>query len=575
MFSLPLWKDIMKDWTPPTYQVVHCAFFTQGFLMFISTEPVPQAHDIFKRFAKLFEQTYTRFLDLQKAEALAREAKIEAALERVRSKTMAMHNSKEVGETVVTLFDQLVNLGLNESDRCGIGIMHDDYIMEAWTALKTNEAGAELVIGHISMKQHALLQGAYEGWKKKQESFQYILEGDDKVNYFNIVNSQPDYRAKRDIGTLPPKVVLTAFYFREGALYAFSGKELSSETSKILARFAGVFGQTYRRYLDLQKAEAQAREAQIQLALERVRARTMAMQRSDELTNTAALLFQQIKELGIHQWGNAFQLWDDDMKAVTSWTGNQGGNVSLFKLPTTEDPIMINIVNAAQRKEALYVEAMGGEALVSHYKYTTSLPGLKEVFEKLAEEGFTRPKFQVFHAAYFTYGYILFITHEQVPAEHDIFKRFAKVFEQTYTRFLDLQKAETQAREARIENALEKVRSRSLAMHKSDELKDIATVVFEKLRELNIVVDGGITISIYPDGSRDQVQWVAAPDLISSARFRLPYTDDTVSYTHLKAKESGLDFFAKTYSFEEKNNMLNYLFEHTDFKNLPEDVKSA
>src|SRR5665213_398110 len=171
MFSLPLWKDIMKDWTPPTYQVVHCAFFTQGFLMFISTEPVPQAHDIFKRFAKLFEQTYTRFLDLQKAEALAREAKIEAALERVRSKTMAMHNSKEVGETVVTLFDQLVNLGLDESDRCGIGIMHDDYIMEAWTALKTNEAGAELVIGHISMKQHALLQGAYEGWKKKQESF--------------------------------------------------------------------------------------------------------------------------------------------------------------------------------------------------------------------------------------------------------------------------------------------------------------------------------------------------------------------------------------------------------------------
>ena len=34
--------------------------------------------------------------------------------------------------------------------------------------------------------------------------------------------------------------------------------------------------------------------------------------------------------------------------------------------------------------------------------------------------------------------------------EIDIVLRFAKVFEQTYTRFLDLQKAEAQAREAKL-----------------------------------------------------------------------------------------------------------------------------
>jgi signal transduction histidine kinase len=39
----------------------------------------------------------------------------------------------------------------------------------------------------------------------------------------------------------------------------------------------------------------------------------------------------------------------------------------------------------------------------------------------------------------------LFITREAVPEAHDIFKRFAKVFEQTYTRFLDLQLKEEQA----------------------------------------------------------------------------------------------------------------------------------
>ena len=55
--------------------------------------------------------------------------------------------------------------------------------------------------------------------------------------------------------------------------------------------------------------------------------------------------------------------------------------------------------------------------------------------------------------------------------------RFGKVFQQTYTRFLDLQKAEAQAREAQIEAALERVRSRTMAMQKSDELQEVACFI--------------------------------------------------------------------------------------------------
>ena len=79
-----------------------------------------------------------------------------------------------------------------------------------------------------------------------------------------------------------------------------------------------------------------------------------------------------------------------------------------------------------------------------------TLPGLKEILDNVAEAGFSLthiPDKSLWH--YFSYGYLLFITYEPYPEAHDIFKRFAKVFEQTYTRFLDLQKAEAQAREAR------------------------------------------------------------------------------------------------------------------------------
>ncbi|MGB8318978.1 MAG: hypothetical protein WCE54_12680, partial [Ignavibacteriaceae bacterium] len=41
------------------------------------------------------------------------------------------------------------------------------------------------------------------------------------------------------------------------------------------------------------------RELEIEAALEKVRARTMAMHQSNELAETAAILFQQMTELGV------------------------------------------------------------------------------------------------------------------------------------------------------------------------------------------------------------------------------------------------------------------------------------
>ena len=80
-----------------------------------------------------------------------------------------------------------------------------------------------------------------------------------------------------------------------------------------------------RRYLDIEKAEAQAREAQIQLALERVRARTMAMQHSHELQDAASLMFQQIESLGASTWNCSFNIWTEDKKYAVAWNATKEG----------------------------------------------------------------------------------------------------------------------------------------------------------------------------------------------------------------------------------------------------------
>src|SRR5258705_1661213 len=154
-----------------------------------------------------------------------------------------------------------------------------------------------------------------------------------------------------------------------------------------------------------------------------------------------------------------------------------------------------------------------------------------------------------------------------------IVKRFAKVFEQTYTRFLDLQKAEAQAREAQIETALERVRSRSLAMHKSEELRDVVKVVFKNLGELAFAIDGAAFIAIPVEGSKDINIWVGDDHAEYPGCFKTPFYDVPSITDIWQANESGLDFYSRTYNTEEKNAWFKYAFEETDYKYLPDQLK--
>jgi hypothetical protein len=130
-----------------------------------------EENNIFKRFAIAFEQSYTRFLDLQKAEAQARESQIETSLERVRSKTMAMHNSNDVGETVAAMFAEFVYLGIH-TNRCGILIFNDQYVAEVWTARSTSGGIAKLIIGKLDLDAHKMLRCLYNAWNAKETFYQ-------------------------------------------------------------------------------------------------------------------------------------------------------------------------------------------------------------------------------------------------------------------------------------------------------------------------------------------------------------------------------------------------------------------
>ena len=98
-----------------------------------------------------------------------------------------------------------------------------------------------------------------------------------------------------------PDVHFKDTFFAEGAIWTFSLQTTTPEEDKqVMKRFASGFHLTFRRYQDLKKAEAQAREATIEAALERVRGKAMAMHNSNDLSATASMVFTELRKLGIN-----------------------------------------------------------------------------------------------------------------------------------------------------------------------------------------------------------------------------------------------------------------------------------
>jgi len=557
--------------------VVSFSFSNFGGLQTVGDVPLSDANlDILSRFGKVFDLTYTRFNDLKQAEAQARESQIQLALERVRARTMAMQHSDELKDAAALLFQQVKSLGV-PAYSCGYNIWEKNE--KTFTSWMSTQDGSDFnAVQNIPLTEDANFIRFADSREKSEQFFVLELRNERMQEHYEYLKTIPAFKAYFDYALsvgfeLPETQIHHLANFSQGNLL-FITLEPCPEFHDVFKRFAAVFEQTYTRFLDLQKAEAQAKESQIQLALERVRARTMAMQRSDELPGAATILFQQVQSLGMSAFAAGYCIWDEDKQAITLWMSSEGILQPPFKAPTTEDELFIEMRKGHEEGKSFHVVEMGGEKLVAHYQYMRTLPVVGEIFDSIIEAGHPLPTFQIMHHAYFSKGFLLFITYEPVPDAHDIFMRFGKVFDQTYTRFIDLQKAEAQAKEAQIEAALEKVRSRSLAMHNANELGEVVTVIVEKLKDLGVVLDvNGVILCTYFQHSKNVMHWIVSPDYSMAGSYLLPYFDHPIFNVTWQSKQNGDEYFSKAFSVLEKNSFFEYAFEHSDYKYFPEDFK--
>jgi signal transduction histidine kinase len=538
--------------------------------------------DILIRFSKVFDQAYTRFLDLQKAEAQAREAQIEAALEKIRSRSQAMHHSDEISEVIGITHKTLAELNVKHDTIAFQIFEFDKNSSFFWPGNNLQVVAPKVILPYdeVIMKEDTCHRDLWEAMANGEAIINKVYTKAQKDRWFEYVFAHNDSTVIESHARhfILQSEIYTVCFFPEkkSGLFADSwdGTKYTQEDIEVLKRAARVFEQAYVRFLDLQKAEAQAREAQIQLALERVRARTMAMQHSHELAEAAKLLYQQFHSLGIKSSTCAYMFIDEEKQLQRGWAVAADGSLlpDFFDFPLTGDAILDQRYTSWKQKRPLHEASLKGRANKRHHQYLVSLqpPEFgKQIVDHLPDEVF-------FYNANFSHGYLFIVNTEQFTTEEkEIAIRFAKVFEQTYTRFLDLQKAEAQAREAQIETALERVRSRSMGMQRVDDMKAVIKEVYEQLKWLGFK-SGVAAINIMDAATGDMDIWMEGLEdgYDLPERYHVPYFDHPGHNQHLEHWKNGNSYAVIEISGPDKKSYDNYFFFHTGFAKVPENTRN-
>jgi signal transduction histidine kinase len=214
-----------------------------------------------------------------------------------------------------------------------------------------------------------------------------------------------------------------------------------------------VFALAYRRFIDVKQAEAQAREAQIEAALERLRSRALAMHKSAEVGDVANLLFSELEKMDISPTGFSIMVFDREQDKYELWRAKEvahQGVYETFSIKGMYDKLDQHIPGFVEELESswnggspFFIAELSGEKRISFLEANREMGNYTDVQFKKVLRMYPDPIF--WHLVFLKHGWLGIILNAQLPADNlQVIRRFADVFEFAYTRFLDLQKAEAQ-----------------------------------------------------------------------------------------------------------------------------------
>ena len=259
-----------------------------------------------------------------------RTLEIEAALERVRARTINMRSSSELAETSAALFQELNDLGIHPI-RTGVGIFDDaNEAMDLWVTSMTGNQQVMRVLDYFSLHIHPVFENLIPARKQGKLYELTILKGDQVRHYYQSLNTYSDQPSNQ----FYHQEFFYSFFFAQGTLNVNTSESLTDEEISIVIGFARVLGLIYTRFLDLQVAESKTLEARRQTSLERVRAEIASMRTANDLERITPIMWQELVNLGVEFTRCGIFIIDEKKRVVHAYLSTpQGKPLGVLHLP--------------------------------------------------------------------------------------------------------------------------------------------------------------------------------------------------------------------------------------------------
>jgi len=268
--------------------------------------------------AILLEETIEELEHKRKAvEQQNRELEIESALERVRSVAMGMKKREDMLDICRIISEQLESLHVKDIRNVQTAIF--DEVKHVYLNYEYYRKHNKTFITEVDYTQHPVqLAFANQMLKGKGSFFSTSLKGEKLNEFIAHQKAGPEFVDP----FLFESPSLTWYWSSLGpiAFGVSTYSQLNEESQEIVKRFRNVFELAYRRYIDIELALQQAREARIETALERVRAVAMAMRKPGDLSGIGETLFTELKTLDFPDLRNTEIIINNNSKeTITSY----------------------------------------------------------------------------------------------------------------------------------------------------------------------------------------------------------------------------------------------------------------
>ena len=231
---------INKSASLPKEYYLYTPFGAGGLYVFSATEPTKEEKKIIRRFAEVFHLTYTRYEDLQKAEARALEAVKQASLDRVRGEIASMRTTEDLQRITPLIWSELEILEV-PFIRCGVFII-DESRSNVQVHLTTPD-GKPIGALNLPIDANELTYNTVEHWRKKKV-YTIHWNKEDFISWMQSMISLGQIETPEQYQgyTKPPESLDLHFIpFKQGMLYVGNIEPLLPEKIELVKTLAEAF----------------------------------------------------------------------------------------------------------------------------------------------------------------------------------------------------------------------------------------------------------------------------------------------------------------------------------------------